>query len=532
MTLSNRLFRNRTHDSLEYARQAHALFSAQNNTWKVAHSLMGMGSCQFLLAHYKEALVALDESLVLFEACGDMLMCAKVRQYQGGVYVYTGEYFAALRLFQKNLEVFTLPEHRDWAIMARNYISGIYGTLGHYDKALETYLDTLALAQQGEVSAYVDRCMYNIATIYMRMNDFTRAIEYATIAAQLYEKNGDKRGWALAQQTAAHAYTGLGKAKESIVCVLRAEEIFHALSATDNLADMQLCRGNIALLTDDTTLALQCFTTAQTMGEQTENKAIIGSSKAYIGKVYVRMKQYKKALGYCLAAKEMFESFGDRHLLYSVCEQLSELYEATGDLGKALHYRKWYGELKEEIVGMKKQQALADIHIRKELDAIEREREAYQKKSAVLEQEVVRTTKALTETSLRLVQKNAAIRQVAQQLQKVADAEYSRENGALQPLMQQVEQAGSSEEAWQLFEREFEHLYNGYRTQLLRHCPALSPMELKVCTLLKLNLLSKEIAQILWLSPRTVDRHRYNIRKKLHLAPDNNLVTYLARLGL
>lgn len=531
MTLSNHLFRNRTQDSLEYARQAHVLFSAQGNMWKSARMLMGVGSCQFLLAQYKEALVALDGALALFKQCDDELMCAKVQQYRGGVYLYRGEYFTALRLFQQNLDIFTLPEHRDWVIMARNYISSIYGSIGHYDKALEMYVQTLELARQGEASVYVDRCLYNIAAVYMQMNDFSRAIEYAMAAAHLYTEHEDTRGWALAQRVLGHAYASIGKTEEATAAVIHAENVFRELSAIDQFTDMQVCRGNIAFYEGDDILALRYFKKALTIARRIESTIMIGVSKERMGKIYMYRKRYKIALRHFLAAKEIFEAIGDRQLQYQVYEQLSELYEVAGEVGEALRYRKWYGELKEEVIGFEKQQALAKIHIRKELEAIEREREMYRKRAEQLEQEVIHKTKSLTETSLRLVQKNEAIRHVAQQLQKVADMEHNTGSDIFQPLMGQVEQAASSEEAWQLFEKQFEHLYMDYRAQLLRHCPALSPMELKVCTLLKLNLLSKEIAQILWLSPRTVDRHRYNIRKKLNLPSDTNLLTYLAHLS-
>jgi DNA-binding NarL/FixJ family response regulator len=50
----------------------------------------------------------------------------------------------------------------------------------------------------------------------------------------------------------------------------------------------------------------------------------------------------------------------------------------------------------------------------------------------------------------------------------------------------------------------------------------LSRMERKVIRLISENKTSREIADLLFISPKTVQNHRYNISKKLELEPKNN----------
>ena len=49
----------------------------------------------------------------------------------------------------------------------------------------------------------------------------------------------------------------------------------------------------------------------------------------------------------------------------------------------------------------------------------------------------------------------------------------------------------------------------------------LSPRELQVCTMIKEGYTSKEIADALFITKKTVDYHRSSIRKKLGLQNDN-----------
>ncbi|MBV1888269.1 MAG: LuxR C-terminal-related transcriptional regulator, partial [Urechidicola sp.] len=57
--------------------------------------------------------------------------------------------------------------------------------------------------------------------------------------------------------------------------------------------------------------------------------------------------------------------------------------------------------------------------------------------------------------------------------------------------------------------------------------PTLTPNDLKSCAFLKLNLSSKEIAQLLNISPKSVEVKRYRLRKKLELPHNSGLSEYL-----
>jgi DNA-binding NarL/FixJ family response regulator len=60
----------------------------------------------------------------------------------------------------------------------------------------------------------------------------------------------------------------------------------------------------------------------------------------------------------------------------------------------------------------------------------------------------------------------------------------------------------------------------------------LTPREQEVMRMLAEGLTSKEVAQQLYISPKTVENHRTNLMKKLGLKSSVELVRYAARLGL
>ena len=60
--------------------------------------------------------------------------------------------------------------------------------------------------------------------------------------------------------------------------------------------------------------------------------------------------------------------------------------------------------------------------------------------------------------------------------------------------------------------------------------PDLTAKQVKICALTRINLTSREIADILHISPRSVDTQRYRIRKRIGLDANQNLATFLASM--
>jgi DNA-binding CsgD family transcriptional regulator len=63
--------------------------------------------------------------------------------------------------------------------------------------------------------------------------------------------------------------------------------------------------------------------------------------------------------------------------------------------------------------------------------------------------------------------------------------------------------------------------------RLLMAHPNLSSKDLEMCSHIRLNLSSKEIAPLLKISVRSIEIKRYRLRKKMNLTHEEDLVEYL-----
>ncbi|MDN5217248.1 hypothetical protein QQ020_34565 [Fulvivirgaceae bacterium BMA12] len=80
-----------------------------------------------------------------------------------------------------------------------------------------------------------------------------------------------------------------------------------------------------------------------------------------------------------------------------------------------------------------------------------------------------------------------------------------------------------TDKEWKEFKVLFETVYPGFFCNLRARYADLSTSEIRLAGLIKLNLTSKEISNMLGISHESVNKSRYRLRKKLNLSKEENL---------
>ena len=75
----------------------------------------------------------------------------------------------------------------------------------------------------------------------------------------------------------------------------------------------------------------------------------------------------------------------------------------------------------------------------------------------------------------------------------------------------------------------FEKLYPNFKDSLFKIAPNLTANELKLCAFIRLNLSSKEISNLLNITPDSVNKARYRLRKKLNLSAKDDLTNFILK---
>ena len=82
-----------------------------------------------------------------------------------------------------------------------------------------------------------------------------------------------------------------------------------------------------------------------------------------------------------------------------------------------------------------------------------------------------------------------------------------------------------------LLENTVKDLSTSFASDLSTEAVGLTPREIEICNMIKNNLSSKEIAELLFISVKSVEWHRYNIRRKFGILNQKiNLTIFLKDL--
>ena len=145
-------------------------------------------------------------------------------------------------------------------------------------------------------------------------------------------------------------------------------------------------------------------------------------------------------------------------------------------------------------------------------------------KEQQLQNEIEFKESQLTAMTLQMLQKN----ELMQELKEKYDQETNQMKDS--GVGKIISKAMNQEKDWNDFNAHFESMNKNFYQRLKQSYPDISPNEMKICALIKLNLSIKEMAGILNISPDSVKTARYRLRKKLELNTEDNLTDFILSL--
>ena len=206
------------------------------------------------------------------------------------------------------------------------------------------------------------------------------------------------------------------------------------------------------------------------------------------------------------------------------------LYVALGALALLLVSRlqKHRYNLKALAVEDAKQKEL--LNKQQELVAIERqkEQEVRQIEEDKIKSELRHLNNLLAASTMNLVVKNEFMETIKEELKEVKRKGKSMETKqALEKIVKEIDTTLRLQEDWKQFEYHFDQVHGDFLNRLREQFHDLTPNEQKLCALLRLNLSTKEISNLMSISLRGVEIARYRLRKKLGLDQGQNLSKFI-----
>jgi DNA-binding CsgD family transcriptional regulator len=176
-----------------------------------------------------------------------------------------------------------------------------------------------------------------------------------------------------------------------------------------------------------------------------------------------------------------------------------------------------------------------ELELRQKDDVIETitqqsEQEIMRLKNDQLQAQIEFKNQELTSSAMNLIQKNKLLTTVKNSLKHLTEESKSQEIATqLNRLIRSIDKDLEGVEDWSSFAENFDQVHGKFITRLKEKFPELTPQEIKFSAYIRMNLNTKEIANLLGISVRGVEIGRYRVRKKLGLSRQDSLSDFLLR---
>lgn len=154
---------------------------------------------------------------------------------------------------------------------------------------------------------------------------------------------------------------------------------------------------------------------------------------------------------------------------------------------------------------------------------MERDREPIRQQSEQYRAQLESKSKDLNASALSLAQKNEVISALKQRIQSLSRNGSEANPESLRELLRMIEEHLRGDKQMEGVTKQLSDFHQDFLHKLSAEFKNLTPTEIKICSLLKLNLNTKEIADFLCVSFKSVEVYRARIRKKLGLGEGRTL---------
>ncbi|MGA3014146.1 MAG: response regulator [Bacteroidales bacterium] len=186
--------------------------------------------------------------------------------------------------------------------------------------------------------------------------------------------------------------------------------------------------------------------------------------------------------------------------------------------------KKAIADLKNEIEQRKKAERETEMRLQEKIKAEHKVNQLHRQKHQI---EMDLINRELATSSIFISQKNKIIGLIRKDVNRYLRKGKSITKSDFVKILKTIDENVKFENDWYRIKAHFEKIHPGFFDRLREKFPQLTPNDHKLCALLRMNLSTKEISQILKITAPSTEISRIRLRKKLALPKNVNLVQFI-----
>ena len=247
------------------------------------------------------------------------------------------------------------------------------------------------------------------------------------------------------------------------------------------------------------------------------------------GELYAEKKEYQKALDFYFQSLVIFKKIKRKEHVRNVYEGIFKTYKALNNQGKAEEYYKNYSFLNDSISAREKK--VLQVIVEK-LDEEKKQEERDKTRLYVLISVIsiifLGLLYFLRKAYLEKQRKKDRLIEQKDELIEIQAQETDQLKKKVNDAFPQLIKLAKTNDPF--FMTRFREVYPEFYDKLMSQYPDLKESDLKICAFIRLNLNNKEIGQYENITLRAIETRKYRLKKKLGLAPDDDLNSWIQNL--
>jgi tetratricopeptide (TPR) repeat protein len=511
------------------------------------------------------------ESLAWLEKTDNQRIRGSIYLSLGYISLQTGNYSEAMTAFQKALEVQEALGNKANQAKILDHIGTVYRRINNPGKAVEYFSKALDLREQVNDKTGISASLNNLAVIYVDGKQYEKALDYYFRALKISRETGNKQWQGNQFHNIGVAYKNLQRYQEAHENFGKALDIYMEIRDRKGEATVYQSLGDISWKQKKPARAIEYCNRSNAIAHEMGMNPVIAENERILASAYQEMGNYRSALDHYKIYTALKDSILNEKNLRNISE-IQAKFETrareaeNGLLKKELEITGHHNNTKRIIIifllvlvgaiALISMLAFRNLNLRRKTlqksnELLEQEKAMHEmalKKKEVeqelleerifAEQELTRLqtekldykSRELSSLTLRMLQKNEILEQMPEALRRSGDQGNPELQHIYSEMVRIVQSNLDLDHDWEQFKLHFQEVHEGFFSKLGDRYPGLTQHDLRLCAYLRMNLSSKEVAQLMNITLAGINKSRQRLRHKLGVDSDTDLVEFLRRI--
>ncbi|MEH0158421.1 tetratricopeptide repeat protein [Limibacter armeniacum] len=491
--------------------QAAEVFTRLGDKPQLAKAYYILGLIHNKINDLDDALNYLLKSLQIQEDLSPSINLAHAYNAIGGVYDLLEKDSKSFEYYQKALKQFKIYGNLKAQALAYNNLGLLMQRQGNIKDALDFMLQAQEIFESEQEVRLQTRLIPNIASLYIDLGEFEKAEHIYLKASKSLSQYEDPNTLAHINAGLGNLYMNMGKLEQAERLLRKAAPFlqpFNAMRVYSNLASIDTLRNDYKAFAHD---HLKYVTLKDSIYDEEKMLKISELENSYESKLKDKEIQLLQKDNKIKRSQLLFMVIA----IVAILLLLLTLY---------FRYRVLMHQKKLNLIQIEKQN-FEKLRLEENYYAEQKIREIQKRK---YHEDLDEKNRQLASASFHTISKNKTLKQVSDSIQDFL--ENDKPKTSLNHLQKLINNNLNLDEDWEQFKLQFEKVNPDFFKKLHNNYKQLTDNDLRLLAYMRINLSTKEIAQMLNISSKSVNMSRYRLRKKIGLDKDEELRDFIQNI--